>query len=227
MQRRKLKYVPGLISLIGLPLLLFVFGPNDKPKQNVLTINLPSDDTINTQIFSRASTERMLKGKRIEQIILNEIDDYDGGETYLSGRRQNFIQNELERLQFTHDTDTVLKIKLMDRNTYEQYISLLNLAVIDRYRRYVFIDDAFYFFADKSPIERSSNLVTSDLYDVSSCEQSGTWTIFYWRMVAKWQLFSYEIQTNKLLSIGFVVLIFIPFLLNLVIKRKRVLQFSV
>ena len=65
---KKLLYVPGVISLLGLPLLLIVFGPEDPKYETRVRLFLPteemSEDTLQTK-FTKATTYRILEGKKI------------------------------------------------------------------------------------------------------------------------------------------------------------------
>jgi hypothetical protein len=44
MKKRKLFYVPGLISIIGLPVLLFFMGPENQIYPTSVRLKLPSNE---------------------------------------------------------------------------------------------------------------------------------------------------------------------------------------
>lgn len=118
MKKKKLLYVPGLISLIGLPILLFFMDPGDRP--GCVPLRLPSDekDTPGILKFTREGFYRDIKGKKIltismeEDVLDGNNSDYDQQTLFLLGRRFHFLSREIERLQFTNDTFSVLKARL-------------------------------------------------------------------------------------------------------------------
>jgi hypothetical protein len=44
MRPKQIVYIPGLISLLGLPLILLLFGPEDFKRKNSLRIFVPTDE---------------------------------------------------------------------------------------------------------------------------------------------------------------------------------------
>jgi hypothetical protein len=65
MKRRRLYYVPGLISIIGLPLLLFFYWPKEIVAPTFLKVFLPTDrkDDPGMLIFSKEMVYKSLKDK--------------------------------------------------------------------------------------------------------------------------------------------------------------------
>src|SRR5687768_14724537 len=102
MQRRKLFYVPGLISLIGLPILLLLFGPEEEVRQTVVRLFIPYEDPKDEEAakFSKAMVYETIKGKNIISIHGQTYLD-DEFDSFRYNRKMSFIGSELERLQFT------------------------------------------------------------------------------------------------------------------------------
>lgn len=223
MNRKKLFYVPGLLSLVGLPVLLCLFPPEDPVSQNVVKLHLPSEDRNydakdGVLPFSHAGIMKGLKGKKVEQVYLNYNVGDDEISNYILNRKLSFIKQEMERLQFTHDTATVLKISFGSENTYGQYMYIQNLAILDRYRRYALDDYDFYLFSEAPPVCNvtvDSGLYPDDSYSNTDNHFSITsWDILSWKIQYKWQALVYQVTDNKLFCSGFFILIALPFFIS-------------
>jgi hypothetical protein len=111
MKRKKIYYVPGAISLLGLPLLFLLFMPKEEVHPRYVKFMLPSDrksDTKNIIRYSRDYFYKSIKNKKIIQIDLNK--EYLPQEMYLFNAKLNFISREIEKLEFTNDTSAIIKI---------------------------------------------------------------------------------------------------------------------
>jgi hypothetical protein len=151
-KRKKIYYVPGAISLLGLPFLFLFLTPKETTQSHFVRFTIPSDEKsdYNRIIgFSRDYFYKSIKGKKIIQIDLNR--KYPAQETYLFNAKLNFISREIERLEFTNDNSAILKIKLGAANTYGHFMWVLNQALIYRLKRYALVDDSFYLFANLPP----------------------------------------------------------------------------
>lgn len=148
MTRRKKYYVPGVISLLGLPILLWIYTPHLKPRPRVLSMFFPYEgpDT-SLYRFSKYSFLQEIKTKKLLCVDLNDPTPSRNRDLY--ARKLNFISQEIGRLQFLYDTSMALKIKFGDSNTYGQFIWLVNQAKIYQVRRYTFFDAAFYLLANR------------------------------------------------------------------------------
>src|SRR5437773_5152352 len=106
MKRKKLYYIPGIISIIGLPVLLFFWGPQDPVWQTCIKLNMPSDakDTAGIGKFTKGFVYKAVKNKKI---ITIDLDDqaWDERSSYLANKKYSFVESEMERLQFTADTN--------------------------------------------------------------------------------------------------------------------------
>lgn len=152
MKRKKIYYVPGAISLLGLPLLFLLFIPKQEARPRYVKFMLPSDRKSDSKSIIRYSRDyfyKSIKTKKIIQINLNK--EYLPQEMYLFNAKLNFISREIEKLEFTNDTSAIIKIKLGAANTYGHFLWLLNQASIYRLKRYALVDDCFYLFANPPP----------------------------------------------------------------------------
>jgi len=147
MRRRKIHYLPGFISLLGLPVLLFFMRAEPVKRQTRLTMVVPSDDK--QSYFSRYTVYEYMKKKKIIQVDLWDIQGWRIPN--IKQEKKDFIVGEIQRLQFTHDTSTVLKVTLESANTYGDFVWLVNLAVVYDFKRYVLLDNAFFYIPSPRP----------------------------------------------------------------------------
>ncbi len=229
MTRKKLFYVPGLISLIWLPILLYVLVPEDKPLQTVLSLYLPSDKKPPKEalIFSKYSVYEYIKHKKIIEISLSYEYNIDvERENYDLESRLGTIHREIQRLQYTHDMNSVLKIRLDNSTTYDNFIWLVNQAIIYDYKRYALVDDCFYFLPNSPPRQNkyegnSEALVieTGKFIDIPKHPLPSNWDIFLSEMIYKLDEIKFMLRHNYLLCISFLLLILLPSLKYIFIKK--------
>jgi hypothetical protein len=223
MRLKKIYYLPGLISLLGLPVLLLFLGPEDYVRPNCIHIGLPSDQkpSQGNSHFTKYDVYAAIKKKKIIRVTLWDTE-YGGIFYNTTDAKLDFIHREMERLQFTHDTFSVLKVELGDQNSYGDFVWLINEAIKYDINRWAFTDDAFYFLPT-APRERLEKLeLTVDPIDMSNYHPSSQWDRFKWRMSYWWEETWYMIKKNYLIETGFVLLIFIPAVIRIK-KRKKYL----
>src|SRR5579859_2067283 len=107
MKRKKLFYVPGLISLLGIPIIVFCFSQAYKPsKLTSVKLFIPADRKCDDQFisFSKGCFYKSIKDKKIIRVDLNEPSALE--QPYLFQHKLDFISREIERLQFTNDTSS-------------------------------------------------------------------------------------------------------------------------
>jgi hypothetical protein len=159
MKGRRLYYVPGLISIIGLPILLFFYWPKETAAPTVLRIFLPTDrkDDPAMKRFSTEMVYKSLKGKKITTIDLDVEGFYEGDNRtrYVYKQKLHFVSNEIEQLEFTNDTSSILKVQLGPNNTYGDFVWVLNQLFLYKVKRYAFVDNNFYVYADP-PLDHAS-----------------------------------------------------------------------
>lgn len=224
MRPKKIVYVPGLISLLGLPLILLFFGPEAYKHKTSLRLFVPKDEmTPDSTKFTKGGVYSHLKNKKIVQINLwdNYRDYYERWDFSMS--KMIFIEREIQRLQFTNDTTTVLKIELASPNTYADFIEIMNLTIVYHIRRWAFLDNSFYLLPNQPP-------TNPDLYAFENIypmpvtvdyEGPTRWERFKWWLDYQMLILPILIKYNYILIIGFVLLILIPWILAVRSMRKK------
>jgi hypothetical protein len=228
MRKRKLYYVPGLISLLGLPVLLYFLGPQDPAIQTVIKISVPSDDTKPDPPgfvrFTRRNIYRSLKHKKIVSVDLDDVspDNIDQLYRFRHLKKMDFISNEIGRLQFTHDTSSVFKIEFGDDCTYGDFVCVLNLIRLYNVKRCVFIDDAYYILATPPPQpEPILDLKLDPLDDVvygpepTTRNEPSQWEFFKFALAKWWEKAILIIKRGQNYVLGFLLLIIIPTIVRL------------
>ncbi|HTE12311.1 MAG TPA: hypothetical protein VK645_15110 [Chitinophagaceae bacterium] len=227
MKKKKLYYLPGLISIIGLPVLLFFLGPADPVYQNCIRLNLTSDakDTIGISRFTKDYVYKSIEGKKLETPFLNGIEQNSGNEhfVYIQNKKLRFITNEIERLKFAADTNTVLKIQFGEDCAYGNFIWVLNHALIYDFKRYALINNELYFFSSKPFIPHYESLeLPLEVYVMPARKEPAKWEVFKTELDYKWRIIQYQFeylfykqQQNILLAAGFLLLIVLPGLIKI------------
>jgi hypothetical protein len=210
MKRPKLFYIPGMISLLVVPVLFYMYQPIEK-KQTVLKFVLPTDDLSSSPYFlkySRLTVMGKLRGKKINTVYYNE--DHS-----LNAKKLEFIAQEALKLKFYNDSSQVIKVRLSAETTYGEFVQLVNAMYRDKQKRYTLLGDDFYIFGEDPP-EPNTNIDLPCLLcnDVIYLEPEKTWQERFWEEVNKYKSL---IINNALLLSAFVLLIAVPAIL----KRKR------
>ena len=141
MRRRQIFFAPGFMSLFGLLGIFLFCYPIKKPILFQIPISVwlpydrdPTKGRTHRARFTKQLVYQNMKGKRLVEV---DLDDYE-----LVEEKKRFIIREFQRMQFTGDTLSVLKIDIGCQNTFGQFIWILNLARIYHVRRYAFVDDS-------------------------------------------------------------------------------------
>jgi len=152
MRRKKLYYVPGLISILGLPILLYFMDTDNIVYHTVLRLNLATTkkDSPGIERFSEEGFFRLIKNKKKVTVDVND-DEWDDRSKYAHDRKLHFVTQEIERMQFTGDTSMVLEVRLGYNNTYGDFVRMIERARLYDVRRYAYIDDCLYFVPDPLP----------------------------------------------------------------------------
>ena len=98
-----------------------------------------------------------MKGKKHIEIDL-EGNGLEFGVSGLLNKKKQFIVREFQRMQFTGDTMSVLKVDIGSDNSFGDFIWILKLAQDYHVRRYAYMDDSFIFFANAFSRIRESPL---------------------------------------------------------------------
>ncbi|MCC6760778.1 MAG: hypothetical protein IT252_06155, partial [Chitinophagaceae bacterium] len=67
------------------------------------------------------------------------------------------IQQEALQLKLTHDTNRVVAAVLLPSATFNDFVSLINICLINEHKRYALARDTFYIFADPPPTNDAEN----------------------------------------------------------------------
>ena len=135
-----------MISLIGLPFLILFFFPKPAPTFHSIRIFLPYDGKTDDKFLLAFSKEYFYKSiakRKLEQVDLFEKDTTF--RDFLLKRKFDFILRELERISFTGDTTTVLKINICDSNTLGDIVWLVNQTIVYKIRQWAIADNSFFF----------------------------------------------------------------------------------
>lgn len=141
----KLLYVPGLISLIGLLIMVPSFYKRNLPvKEYCIPMFMPKDcngDVDWTVHYATCGIEKEIKRKKQIKFTLdnNENDNK---------RKMEMIRYESLKLKYTTDTSTVVLVDLTDSITYGNFMSIVDMCVEDGHKRYASWDNKFVIFGE-------------------------------------------------------------------------------
>ena len=167
-KRKRIYYVPGIISLIGLPILVLLFLHRDhqpiQPVSKRIKFFLPSDRPDEPYIsrFSKQNFLNRIKGKKVLEIDLNE--PADSNRTFIMERKRAFITRKIEELQFLHDTTAVVKVDFDDINTFSDFMWILMEAKAYQLKTYAYFDNSFYLLGTPPPAPPTNELQIEPLY---------------------------------------------------------------
>lgn len=211
MRKKKLYYLPGIISIIGLPVLLFFWGPPDPVRENSIEMVLPSADHSTTAPVTEAMIMKSVKDKKMLSLRLNDMV-WNGQSAFLLQQKFKFVATQIESLQFANDTNAVLKISFGATNQYGQLMWVLNPAMVYDLRRYAMIGNDLYLFANPPVQPRYATIELPMLQTPRGWGGlSGKWRLAKLKIL---HLFQHQ-QQNKWLALGFVLLILIPTIIQL------------
>jgi hypothetical protein len=142
---KKLFYVPGLISLIGIFFALPSFYKKAGPvKEYCLSLFMPShckEDIPMEYQFSKCQLEKAISKKKKIHFTINE----DGEENKI---KMSLIRYEALKLKYTLDTSTVILLTLSDSISYGEFVSLVDMCEADGHKRYASWDNKFVIFGE-------------------------------------------------------------------------------
>ncbi|WP_207491480.1 hypothetical protein [Aridibaculum aurantiacum] len=218
MKRKRIYYVPGLISLIGLPIMFFLCPIEDPVQPNALRILLPRDEVPKNSepVFSRDFVLENLKSKKITRVYLESFNGYYPEERgrNLAIHQRAFIESEIKRLQFSRDTTTALQVVLDEEASYNDFVALVNLTAVYDIKRWAYLDDNFIFWANDPPpppiVYEQLDPITIDDYEQFKVVMPSQWELFKWEVQAVWEEIAFYSKRNKLLIAGFILLVIIP-----------------
>jgi len=135
-KRKKLYYVPGLISAVFVPIIFYCKKPEIK-QQVAINFYLPSDKPY--QPYSSNNLLRELNRKKIFTIALDKNHQQNE-------RKLEFIRHEARKILYYNDVSTTIKVSFSNETNYGEIVALLNIMVSDEHKRYGLIGNDFYIF---------------------------------------------------------------------------------
>jgi len=226
MTRKKLLYVPGLISLIGLPILLWIMGPQEIIRHNCIKLFLPKDKKPlpNVLAFSRYTVMTAIKGKKIIPVEFWYDPMGEPIETFNYNNKLNFVLHEIEQITYTHDTTSVLKVCLGDGISYGDFVGILNQLILHRVKRYALVDNELYIFGEPliaplPPLELEVDAIAPSIVS-SEDDKPSVWDMLKERVQDMLQVTAFLLKHNYIFISGFILLIFIPFTLKIRNRNK-------
>ncbi len=182
-----------------------------------------SRDRPGMNVFNRDGINRILKGKKIISVELDDLPSVGEPEVNVY-RKSGFVLSEMARLQFTHDTTEVLKISFGGESTYGQFVWAVNNANVFSYRHYFYLDDDLYFQANPPPVHYSEDSLVIDSIG-PPIVMEGPPPPTRWEVFCEWAWWkreeaAYFLRHSYLLVAGFTLLIIMPGLVR-VFRRGR------
>ena len=136
MKSRKIYYVPGFISAIFIPLLFWIYGNRklQEPIPNVIDIGLPAKSGSST-----FATFEPLRNWKYQKIIVQPNTARKNSAYYVS---------EIKKLQKRNQKETGIEFVIGNKNSYDDFISILNDMDITKQEYYgIDMDKTGHFFA--------------------------------------------------------------------------------
>src|SRR5687767_7549178 len=153
MRRKKLWYVPGFYSLLGLPILLLLFGPEEYRGLVYFRFYIPHERPMDNwqDKFLLSTILRNAEGKKATTIDFWEAFDETG--PYDHDRKLDLIATEIDRLAFVHDTTTFLKIEVGKGINYGDLLRILTRIGTNHIRTYGLVENTLYVFPNEIPTD--------------------------------------------------------------------------
>ena len=231
MRRKKLWYVPGLYSLLVLPILLWLFGPEDVQEKNALRLWLADDRHYNYELPRHTSDMVLEKASHYKATTIDFWDKvYDERSAYRHFAKLDMIEREIQRMTTVHDTTTLLKIELGEGITYGEFVSIMNLIIVYDIKRYGLVKSTLYIFPPDIPTDPSTYEELQPIYyedhDYVKFKGPSWWEKFIddleWKFDEQLTIWAWYWKYNYILISGFLLFIVLPFILR--IKKFRKIQ---
>lgn len=174
--------------------------------------------------FSEKNFFKLIQKKKIISIDLSDKPYPEYREEYYSYQRKfEFITHEIETLQFTNDTASLLKVELGEDNTYGEFIWLLNQTKLYQIRRFAVIGNCIYFLTNPAPIHYPPiEYFGNDVLSVDQAKLS-KWQVLKQGLKSLFEETSRLIRYNYFFSSGFFLLILVPAIIrvwNNIFRKK-------
>jgi len=216
-----------MISLIGLPILLWIMGPQEIVRPNCIKIFLPQDKKPlpDVAVFSKYTVLTAIKGKKIIPVEFWYDPIGEPIEMFNYNNKLNLVYHEIEQITYTHDTTSVLKVCLGDGIRYGDFIGILNQLILHRVKRYALVDNELYIFGEPLvgppvPLELEVERIVPSIVS-SDDDKPSVWDKFKRQVQEMLQVMAFLLKHNYILISGFILLIFIPFTLKIRSRNKQ------
>lgn len=219
MRRKKLWYVPGLYSLLGLPILLLLFGPEDVQEKVALRIFLADDRPPKNEQTIRFTEKSVIDYANTKKLTTIELDaDYLAASgKYSAISKLDFINREIQRLVYTRDTSVALRINLRGNSTYGEFVWLVNQMIISDIKRYAMAGNSFYIFRNEIFDEAEFEVLSfpQEYYPLPDYQGPSWWEKFQWQFEYQMEIWLFYIRHNYVLISGLILFILVPFFFRL------------
>lgn len=223
MEKKKLRYLPGIISIVGLPVLLFFWGPRDPVKYTSIPVEMPGklDRTVNS--FAAGDIPGGAgESKKIISIDMNDMI-WNEQSAHVFRQKLALVSQQIQYLQFTGDTGTVLKLGLGMKNDYQLLAWVLNEAMLYHLDRQLITADAVYLFPRPVPaVHYTSAALAGQPRLLAAVQTPQRWhslrqtmQFAFVRLQLQVKYLFVKQQQNRLLAAGFLLLILLPAILKI------------
>ena len=214
-----------MISIIGLPVLLFFWGPADPIHQNSIRLCVTADNknTIVSEAYTKDSLFKSIQNKKLVALNLNDFVWNDESE-FVFQQKISFISTQIQQLQFTNDTGSVLKISFGPLTNYGNVVWVLNQAMIYNLKSYTLNGNELYLFPNApEDIHNYATMQTSGQpFEIAGTKPPAGWQQFIRTCQFKIAAVQYQLdylftkqQQNKLIVAGFLLFIVFPGILKI------------
>jgi hypothetical protein len=228
MPLRKLRYVPGLVSLIGLPILFFIYPVEDPPvHQTVLAFRIPAYTGNPGSVATDKVMLEWIKRKKLTRIYLLDMQADSEIKSFQQREKFKLINEELRKMAFNGDTSVALQIEFGFDNSYGEWVAIQNLCLTYGILRYQFIGDSYYIAANlpaETIVPQCFELNMEDyprMMTGPENKEPGKWELFLDQLSYKWKDFVYVVKQNLNVVIPFILLIILPSIIWIRQNRKR------
>jgi|SRR5688572_9748013 len=206
----KLLYVPGIISLVGILILLPSFYKRNMPVQEFCLplFALPDSNKYDWIIMPlKYDVEKYVnKKKKIKfEFDENKTENY---------KKLEIIRYEALKLKYTLDTSTVILLTLSDSISYGEFISIIDMCEADGHKRYACWDNKFVIFGEWPKRKSTETDTIPLLYCIS-----GSYKPF--KKPAFFDIVVREIKDNYTRQGLYLMIGFVAILISLYFSRKK------
>jgi hypothetical protein len=218
MKFRKLYYLPGIISLIGLTVFLpYVYDKTIIKPSAAIDLNVPKIPDNEEEPGYSYSIKHILNAahnKKKLRITLN-------GDQITNQKKLELIRFEARKLKFSFDTTSIIWVKFTGDLPYSDFIRLLEICRIDSIRRYAVWDRNCIIFGEYPP---KLSVQSEDSIQLITCGTRRLITVPKTSLMQEIRLFINPFTIPQISSLAVVWLIMAFFSLNYIRKRKKIIR---